>query len=65
MFGTAHIKVDGQLTKQADPHQVNWTHCHAMLLFSNTEVDEHLIEIDMALGHEEKQFTVLGFGYVG
>ncbi|MGQ8872299.1 SGNH/GDSL hydrolase family protein [Paenibacillus sp. TSA_86.1] len=64
MFGTAHIKVDGQRTKQADPHQVNWTHCHAMLLFNNTEVDEHLIEIDMAPGHEEKQFTVLGFGYV-
>lgn len=63
-FGTAHIKVDGELVKEADPHQVNWTHCHAMLLFSNKEVGKHVIEIDMAPGQKDKQFTILGFGYV-
>ncbi|WP_342556021.1 SGNH/GDSL hydrolase family protein [Paenibacillus sp. FSL R7-0652] len=63
-FGTAQIKVDGQPAKQADPHQINWTHCHAMLLFSKQKVDEHVIEIDMAPGHEDKHFTILGFGYV-
>nr|WP_145402325.1 SGNH/GDSL hydrolase family protein [Paenibacillus xylanexedens] len=64
LFGTAHIKVDGELVKQADPHEVNWTHCHAMLLFSNQEAAEHVIEIEMAPGHEDKRFTILGFGYV-
>ncbi|CAI6045573.1 hypothetical protein PAECIP112173_01184 [Paenibacillus sp. JJ-100] len=64
IFGTAHIKVDGKMAKEADPHQVNWTHCHVMILLSHEEVDEHVIEIDMALGHEDKRFTILGFGYV-
>ncbi|MEO2202824.1 SGNH/GDSL hydrolase family protein [Paenibacillus pabuli] len=63
-FGTALIKVDGVLTKQANPHEVNWTRCHAMLLIQDKHVREHTIEIEMAEGHEDKRFTILGFGYV-
>lgn len=63
-FGTANIRVDDEYIKQADPHQVNWTHCHAMLLFNDNEVSERKIEIEMAEGYEDKRFTILGFGYV-
>jgi lysophospholipase L1-like esterase len=63
-FGTAHIKVDGVIVYKADPHQVNWTHCHAKLLLNEEHIAEHLIEIEMAEGHEHKCFTILGFGYV-
>ncbi|MFE6076550.1 SGNH/GDSL hydrolase family protein [Paenibacillus sp. NPDC057886] len=63
-FGIANIRVDGELFKQADPHQINWTHCHAMLLFNEKDAKEHIIEIEMAEGHEDKSFTILGFGYV-
>ncbi|UPK41380.1 SGNH/GDSL hydrolase family protein [Paenibacillus pabuli] len=63
-FGTARIKVDGVFVKQADPHEVNWTRCHAMLLINEKHVSEHRVEIEMADGHEDKRFTILGFGYV-
>jgi len=63
-FGTANIWVDGKLLMQADPHIVNWTHCHAVVLYDEAESDEHTVEIEMASGHEDKRFTILGFGYV-
>ncbi|QOS79042.1 SGNH/GDSL hydrolase family protein [Paenibacillus sp. JNUCC31] len=63
-FGIANIRVDGKLVRIADPSQINWTHCHAMLLFDEKHAREHTIEIDMAEGHEDKWFTILGFGYV-
>ncbi|MCG7378609.1 SGNH/GDSL hydrolase family protein [Paenibacillus sp. ACRSA] len=63
-FGTANIRVDDEHIKQADPHQVNWTHCHVTLLINENEVSEHKIEIEMAEGYEDKRFTILGFGYV-
>ncbi|MFD1134936.1 SGNH/GDSL hydrolase family protein [Paenibacillus urinalis] len=63
-FGTANIRVDGKFVKKADPHQVNWTHCHAMLLFDENQAKEHTIEIEMMEGHEDRLFTILGFGYV-
>ncbi|MCM3781626.1 hypothetical protein M3231_01450 [Neobacillus mesonae] len=50
--------------KKVEPHQVNWTHCHAMLLFNENQAKEHTVEIEMAEGHEDKLFTILGFGYV-
>ncbi|MDR9855156.1 SGNH/GDSL hydrolase family protein [Paenibacillus sp. VCA1] len=63
-FGTANIWVDGQLKRTADPHQVNWTHCNAVLLYDEEDVREHTVEIAMAEGNEDKRFTILGFGYV-
>ncbi|MBT2770854.1 SGNH/GDSL hydrolase family protein [Halomonas sp. ISL-60] len=63
-FGIANIKVDGELVRTADPHQIHWTHSHAMLLFNEKDAREHTIEIEMAEGHEDKRFTILGFGYV-
>ncbi len=63
-FGKALVRVDGQAVLTADPHANNWTHCNAMILFNEAEAREHLIEITMASGDEDKQFTILGFGVV-
>ena len=63
-FGTAKIWVDGKLKKTADPHDVNWTHCSAVILYNESKSGEHEVEIQMAEGHEDKRFTILGFGYV-
>lgn len=63
-FGTAEIRVDGKLIRTADPHENNWTHCNAVIVYSEDEAREHQVEIGMAPGHEGKSFTILGFGYV-
>lgn len=62
-FGSANIWVDGKRIGEADPHQVNWTHCHAVLLYNERESAEHTVEIKMADGQQDKRFTILGFGY--
>ncbi|MEH7095741.1 SGNH/GDSL hydrolase family protein [Neobacillus vireti] len=62
-FGTADIYVDGQHIKTADPHEVNWTHCNAVILYHEDVCGEHQVEIKMASNNEEKCFTILGFGY--
>ncbi|MFB9327765.1 SGNH/GDSL hydrolase family protein [Paenibacillus aurantiacus] len=62
-FGSAEIWVDGRMAKLADPHEVNWTHCNAVLLYQEETPREHHVEIRMAPGHEHQKFTILGFGY--
>ncbi|WP_435170183.1 SGNH/GDSL hydrolase family protein [Paenibacillus glycanilyticus] len=63
-FGSAEVLVDGQLVVTADPHEINWTHCNAVILYNEQETREHIVEIRMASGQEDKRFTILGFGYV-
>ncbi|GIO66034.1 SGNH/GDSL hydrolase family protein [Paenibacillus cookii] len=63
-FGTAEIRVDGQHKMFADPHEINWTHCNAVILVDEQESKEHTVEIGMAEGSEHQRFTILGFGYV-
>ncbi|MEC1523270.1 SGNH/GDSL hydrolase family protein [Neobacillus niacini] len=62
-FGIAEIFVDGQHIKTLDPHEVNWTHCNTVILYQENVCREHQIEIKMAADHEDKCFTILGFGY--
>jgi hypothetical protein len=62
-FGIADIYVDGQQIITADPHEVNWTHCNAVILYQEKACREHQVEIKMASNHEDKSFTILGFGY--
>lgn len=63
-FGSAEVWVDGKHKLTADPHEVNWTHCNAVILYDEQESREHTVEIGMAAGSEHKRFTILGFGYV-
>lgn len=62
--GKADIKVDGETVRTIDPREVGWNHCNALICFRGRERKEHHVEISMHPGDEEKQFTILGFGYV-
>lgn len=62
--GRAEIFVDGEKVRVIDPREVGWVHCNALILFRGMEQKKHHVEIRMAEGDEEKQFTILGFGYV-
>ncbi len=63
-YGTAEVYVDGKKIMDADPLKVGWTHCNAVILFNEKESASHVVEICMAKGHENKKFTILGFGVV-
>lgn len=62
--GCAEAYVDGQLTRIINPREAGWTHCNALILFRGEERKKRRVEIRMQSGAEEKQFTILGFGYV-
>lgn len=62
--GKADIFVDDNYVLTADPHFNGWTHCNPVILHRSDESLYHKVEIKMTPGHERKQFTILGFGYV-
>ena len=64
LAGRADIFVDGKKVRTIDPREVGWVHCNALILFRGLERKRHHVEIRMAQGDEEKQFTILGFGFV-
>ncbi len=61
--GKAEVLVDGQPVLTADPHVNNWTHCNAVILYQEQQSREHVVEIWMVEGDQDKSFTILGFGY--
>lgn len=63
-YGSADILVDGKAVNTVDPLAVKWTHCHAVIVYNEQHSSEHTVEIRMSAGQEQKQFTILGFGYV-
>lgn len=62
--GCAEVVVDGETVLTADPHINGWTHCNPMICFRDRESKSYHVEVRMAEGQEEKDFTILGFGYV-
>jgi hypothetical protein len=60
----AHVYVDENKVRLADPFVNGWLHCNPILILKETESSEHLIRIQIVDGDEEKKFTILGFGYV-
>lgn len=64
LAGCIDAYVDGEKVRTVNPREVGWTHCNALILFRNGERRQHHVEICMQNGDEEKQFTILGFGYV-
>lgn len=63
-FGKADILVDGNIVKSVNPLDITWTHCHAVILYNEQHSRKHTVEIKMSPNNEQKQFTILGFGYV-
>ena len=62
--GCIDAYIDGEKVRTINPREVGWTHCNALILFRGGEKKQHHVEIRMAEGDEEKQFTILGFAYV-
>ncbi|CAM4288025.1 SGNH/GDSL hydrolase family protein [Paenibacillus typhae] len=62
-FGKAEIRLDGKQVLTADPHENNWTHCNAVIVYQQETSGEHTVEITMSGGDQDKCFTILGFGY--
>jgi hypothetical protein len=62
-FGKAEVFLDGEHIKTLDPRKNNWTHCNPVILYNEDTSMEHIVEVKMASGDEDKCFTILGFGY--
>ncbi len=62
--GVADIFVDGEKVRSINPREVGWNHCNSLICLRGAEKKEHRLEVRMQPGDEEKQFTILGFGYV-
>ena len=62
--GKATVKVDGEEVLTLDPRAVGWTHCTPLILHRGEETKDHLVEVRMIPGDEEKKLTILGFGVV-
>ncbi len=62
--GLADVFVDGEKVLTADPHINGWTHCNPIICFRGKERKSYHVEVKPAPGQEDKDFTILGFGYV-
>ena len=61
-FGTAEVYVDGNLVKSLNGSG-GWNGSNVVLLIDEKEAAEHVVEICMAEGQEDKAFTIYAFGY--
>lgn len=61
--GKADIYVDGAKVLTADPHINGWVHCNPVIILDEETENSHTIRIQMSQGDENKQFTILGFGF--
>lgn len=69
-FGKADVFVDGKLIKTFDGNnydpdgkKTGWNDCVTELLIDEETSAMHTVEVKMALGEEDKGFTVLAIGY--
>lgn len=63
-FGEAEVYVDGEKVGSYNGHQENgWNNPITVVLLKEEQAAEHRIEIKMAKGNEEKEFTIMAFGY--
>ncbi len=62
--GCAEVWVDGEKVLDADPHVNGWTHCNPAICFRGRERKTYHVEVRMAPGQEDKDFTILGWGIV-
>ena len=60
--GDVDVFVDGSLVKTINPRAIGWIHCNPYVIIREKEAKEHVVEIRMHEGFEDKNFTILGFG---
>ncbi|MBP5330818.1 MAG: hypothetical protein J6Y89_03090, partial [Lachnospiraceae bacterium] len=63
-FGNAAFYIDGELVTTAEGHTSGaWNNCNCILVLDEKEAAEHVLEVKMAEGSEDKAFTILSIGY--
>ena len=63
-FGKADFYIDGELVTTADGHSDGaWNNCNVIMVLKQDESSEHVLEVKMAEGSEDKAFTILAIGY--
>ncbi len=63
-FGTAEFYVDGELVAAYNGNDAGgWNNCNAVLLIDEAEASDHVVEVKMAEGDEDKCFTIYGFSF--
>ena len=62
--GKADVYVDGVKKLTADPREVGWNHCSPIIIVNEDEVKSHHVEVKMQENDLNKEFTILGFGFV-
>lgn len=60
----AKVFVNGKYILTADPHENGWVHCNPVIIINEKISKKHNVEISIVEGDEDKNFTILGFGYV-
>ena len=62
-FGTVEILVDGEVVKTVNGKEAGgWNNPYTLVLLNEDEVAEHTLEVRMAEGSEDKEFTILAIG---
>ena len=62
-FGTAEIVVDGKVVKTVKGNEAGgWNNPYTLVVLREAEVGEHTLQVRMAEGSEDKEFTVLAVG---
>lgn len=62
-FGKVDVYVDGKKKTTIDGHDAGgWNNPYTVVLFEGDKVGSHKIEIKMAEGEEDKDFTIMAFG---
>lgn len=63
-FGSAEVYVDGKKVRSLEGKTAGgWNNSNLVVVLDESETAEHVIEIKMAEGSEDKAFTVLAAGY--
>jgi hypothetical protein len=64
IYGSAEVYIDGELFRTIPSNQGGgWNNPYTLLLLNGNSSSMHHVEIKMAEGGEEKEFTILAFGY--
>ena len=64
-FGTAEIVVDGKVKRTLTGGEGKWGQSEVVMIWdSRTEAEDHVLEIRMAEGAEDKRFTITAIGIV-
>lgn len=63
-FGKADFYVDGKLAASADGYSGGgWNNCNVLLVLDDEQAANHVLEVKMAEGSEDKAFTIFSISY--